>query len=169
MTAALVVGAPFMLSTAAVAAEPKASVRYTGTGADYMNNAPHWAREATGKISFKTSADRRRIVDFRGTYSYYCGGGTSYIKAAYLNVDSKGRFAYDFSFPNRLASGKTEGRIYAAISGQFLGDGSTARVSYLADAVFTGAGAKPVHEPYSTKDPGKLGCASWVKGTVRAR
>lgn len=149
----------------ALAANPMAGVRYSGTGKDFMNNAPKWTDEGTGKISFKTSGDGSKVTAFSGSYSYYCGAGTSTVTENSMAI-SNGKFGVEFSQPNRGPNGKIDGRAYAAISGQFEDGGSTAKVSYLVDYVFTGG---KVRHPYSTKSPRKLGCASWVQGTVKTK
>jgi len=175
----------FVLLTAglaawAAAAKPEAAKPYSGSGVDYVNGASKWSDAGEdGQITFKTSTDRRRILAFHGTYANRCGAGvhgehSSYIKATFIDVSRTGHFAYDFSFPDAHAS-RGHARIYVAISGDFIGDGSIAKLSYLVDTVFNGlsgtgsGGGRPVRHPFSTSEPGALGCAAWVKATVTAR
>lgn len=150
----------------ALAAIPKGGAVYTGKGKDYMNNAPKWTSEATGTISFDTSADGAKVTNFKGTFSYYCGAGTSDVTQKTMDVSNSGTFGAHLSQPDKGPDGKVEGEAYATISGKFTGDGAEASVAYMVDFVFTGS---KVAHPYSTKNPKALGCASWVKGTVRAR
>ena len=150
-------------AASALAANPMDGARYSGTGKDFMNNAPNWADEGTGKLSFKTSRDGSDVIDFSGSYSYYCGAGTSTVTEKRMPI-SNGRFGIEFSQPSHGPNGKVDGTAYAAISGAFDDSGGEAKVSYLVDYVFTGG---KVEHPYSTKSPGKLGCASWVQGTVK--
>ena len=92
--ALMALGAAWLSCPAASAALPKADEAFAGTGADYLNNAPRWTRESTGRVSFETSANRRRILNFRGTYYYYCGARTGSVTARYINVNSAGQFGY---------------------------------------------------------------------------
>jgi hypothetical protein len=149
----------------AYAVSPVAGTLYTGTGKDYMNNASKWADEGRGKISFKTSASGAAVTSFRGAYSYYCGAGTATVTEKHVAVTSNGTFATHFSVRTKGPSGKVNGRAYVSISGAFVAGGK-ANVSYLVDYVFNGTHVK---HPYSTKHPRQLGCASWVRGTVKAR
>lgn len=145
---------------------PKASAHYTGSGDDYLNNTPRWLHEADGHISFKTSATGMRILDFKGTASFSCDAASHYVTARYILVKPDGSFAYRFNFPTKDSIGQPYGREYVAIYGRFLGDGRSASVSYFVDAVVP---EKPVARPYDTTKPASLGCASWVRATVRAR
>lgn len=149
----------------AYAVSPVAGKLYTGTGKDYMNNAPKWGDEGNGKISFKTSASGVAVTSFRGGYSYYCGAGTATVTEKHMPVSSNGTFGARFSVRTKGPKGKINGRAYVSISGAFVA-GAKANVSYLVDYVFTG---RHVKHPYSTKHPKLLGCASWVRGTVKAK
>jgi hypothetical protein len=149
----------------ALAANPKGGASYSGTGKDFMNNAPKWADEGTGKITFQTSKDGSDVLAFSGGFSYYCGAGTSTVTEKKMPV-SNGKFGLEFHQPDRGPNGKIEGTAYASISGTFEDGGSEAQVSYLIDYVFTGAKVK---HPYSTKNPKALGCATWVRGTVKTK
>lgn len=162
--ALMALGAAWLSCPAASAALPKADEAFAGTGADYLNNAPRWTRESTGRVSFETSANRRRILNFRGTYYYYCGARTGSVTARYINVNSAGQFGYRFSIPNTAPDGQISGKLFIAIEGRFIGDGSTAKVSYLADY----NEGKELANPFSTANPRALGCASWVRATVHA-
>ncbi|MGH2865914.1 MAG: hypothetical protein ACRDJX_11800 [Solirubrobacteraceae bacterium] len=150
---------------AALASLPDSGGAYRGSGRDYMNNAPSWTREATAKVSFRTSVNRRRILDFRGSYSFYCGAGTSDITARWIAVSRSGHFRYDFKTPNRLSNGAIEGADYVAIEGAFADGGRSATVSYLFNYEDT---APTSGSPYSTANPHALGCASWVRATVHS-
>jgi len=144
----------------AFASSARHSARYAGTATDYLNNAPKWAPEAHGKITFQTSADGRSVRRFRGTYACYCNCGAGlYVDATSIHINGNGSFAYRFSVAQQY------GRDYVVISGQFLAGGSRAKVSYLVD--FVGTGQRVAH-PYATDNSRALGCASWVKGTVSA-
>lgn len=152
--------AVLVAAATSTAATPSHSAKYSGTGADFMNNAPHWTKEATGRFSFKTSKDGKRILAFRGTYSYYCGAGTATITARYLLVSKSGRF--DFRFSQKAPDG---GRNFYRIYGRFLSAGE-ASVAYFDD--FTVPSQK-VKDPYDTGHPHRLGCASWVRGIAKTR
>ena len=164
MIAVVAVGS--LTAASALAASPKPGALYEGTGKDFMNNAPKWTNEATGKIRFKTSAKGTAVVGFRGSYSYYCGAGTSAVTEKRMPVSKRGRFGAEFSQPTKGPNGKVNGTAYAAISGTFEKGGKQASVSYLIDYVFTGTKVK---HPYSTKSPKALGCATWVRGTVNTK
>lgn len=154
-----------LVAAAAFAAAPKAGARYHGTGTDYMNNAPKWTAEGTGKVSFAVSTSGTEVRNFKGTYSFYCGAGTSWITARRMAISKRGRFAAKFSQPAKGPNGKVDGTDYATVDGAFIDHGRKARVRYLFDYVGTGTTIK---HPYSTSDPRALGCASWVKATVSA-
>ena len=160
--AALALAVTFMVSGVALASTGNPG-SYGGTGQDYMNNALNWAAEATGQFSYQVTAGGREIRNFRGAFSYYCGGGKSFVTAKSIAVSPSGLFSYRFSVAN-VVNGKSYGRNYVQIAGTLMG--STASISYLFDSV--GAGTK-VPNPYDTAHPHKLGCASWIKGTAHAR
>lgn len=153
---ALLVGVSAGLASAA---SPVPGRRFGGSGGDYMNNAPHWVRKARGSFHFTVSATGKRMLSFYGTYSYYCGGGSSYLSAKYLIVARNGTFNY--AFKGHTAYGTT----FAWIWGSFTGHGNTAHINYLADFVANG---RHVAHPYDVSHPRALGCASWVRGTARA-
>ena len=157
--------AVLVIASNALGASPKPGARYKGTGKDYMNNAPKWTAEGTGKIGFAVSADGAAVVNFKGTYSFYCGAGSNYVTERRMSVSKSGRFAAEFSQPNKGPNGKVNSIAYVSIAGAFENGGKDASVSYLVDYVFTGTKVK---HPYSTKHPKALGCASWVRGTVKA-
>jgi hypothetical protein len=154
-----------LTAASALAASPKPAAVYRGTGKDFMNNAPRWTDEGTGKISFKTSGNGAAVVNFKGTYSYYCGAGTTNVTERVMHVSKQGTFGARFSQPIKGPNGKVSSVAYASISGAFE-TGGGASISYLVDYVFPGARVK---HPYSTSNPKALGCASWVRGTARAR
>jgi hypothetical protein len=154
-----------LASGVAVASTGKPGASYSGTGKDYMNNAPIWTVEATGQFSYQVSASGREITNFRGGFSYYCGAGKSFVSAKSMTVSASGSFSYRFSVAN-VVNGKSYGRNYVSIAGSFNADGSSASISYLFDSVGTNV---TVRDPYNTAYPHKLGCASWVKGTARAQ
>jgi len=161
----VVIVAVLVIASNALGASPKPGARYKGTGKDYMNNAPKWTAEGTGKMSFAISADGAAVTGFKGTYSYYCGAGSDDVTETRMSVSKSGRFAAKFSQPIKGPNGKVNSTAYVSIAGKFEKGGKDASVSYLVDYVFTGARVK---HPYSTKHPKALGCASWVRGTVKA-
>jgi hypothetical protein len=161
---AIVLAAGMVTAVSAVAASPESGHSYRGTGKDFMNNAPKWADEGTRKISFQTSSDGMDVIQFRGAFSYYCGAGTSDVTEKKMAISKSGRFGTRFSQKIKGANGKVESTAYVVVSGRFDDGGSQASVSYLVDYVFTG---KKVSRPFSTSSPRALGCASWVRGTVR--
>ncbi len=163
-TTAIVLAAGMVTAVSAFAASPKPGHSYQGTGKDFMNNAPKWADEATGKIKFQTSTNGLDVMQFKGTFSYYCGAGTSDVTEKKMAISKSGRFGARFSQKVKGANGKVNSTAYVVVSGRFEDGGSQASISYLVDYVF--AGSKVSH-PYSTSDPRALGCASWVRGTVR--
>jgi len=166
-----------LLATAggsAQAALPPGHAAFAGSGSIYYNNSPHWVRAQGAAISFGISPDRRRIIDFYGTYTYYCGGGSSYVKARYITISRQGTFRYDFNVPDRAANGHVYGRVYVSIYGHFLHGGKRAEVDYLVDVVqpdreSIGGHHSRVKHPYSPRQPLALGCASWVRGSAHAR
>jgi len=154
------------MAASAFAASPNPGALYKGVGKNFMNNAPKWANEGTAKISFKTSADGSKVINFKGSYAYYCGAGTSTVTEKHIPISKRGTFSLKFSQPIKGPNGKINSTAYAAISGTFGKGGKQANVSYLIDYVFTG---KTVKHPYSTSNPRALGCASWVRGTVKTK
>jgi len=148
------------LAAAALAATPEKNAHYSGTGTDYLNDAgAHWANDGGAQsVSFKTSKDGSQIVDFKGWFSYYCGAGHDYLDANPFAI------AADGSFSDQFVIKESSSKIYASISGHFL-KGGKAKVDYLVDFVFT---ATKIKHPYDTSKPHSLGCASWVKATVKA-
>lgn len=162
-TLAIVLAAGMATAVSAFAASPKPDHSYKGTGKDFMNNAPAWADEGTGKISFQTSSSGADVIHFKGTYSYYCGAGTNDVTEKKLAVSRGGRFGTKFSQEFKGTNGKVTSTAYVVVSGRFEDGGDKAAVSYLVDYVFAGS---KVSNPYSTSNPRALGCASWVRGTV---
>ena len=159
------VGVAFVLLTAtAVAVAPEAGKTYRGTEGDYLNNAPKWTKEATGKVSFHVSTDGRRLLNFRGTYFYYCGAGTGAVTDKALKIQSNGKFYATGTRVEHTPTGKVTGRNYYLLSGRFVNRGQTAQVSYMDDFVYAG---KSVRKPYSTAfHSSASSCESWVHGTV---
>jgi hypothetical protein len=155
--------APGHSPASAGAGGPKHSVAYTGSGTDYMNDATGWTAAGTGAISFRTSPSGKSVLGFRGGYSFYCGSGTATVTEQRMSISQSGRFGTKFTVPNKGPNGKRNGTAYVQISGAFDANRASATVSYLVDYVFKG---RHVKHPYATGQPGRLGCASWVKGTV---
>lgn len=158
----------------ALGALPSGGASFSGNGSVYYNNAPHWQRAQSAQISFGISPNRRRIINFYGSYTFYCGAGRAYVKAHFITITKKGAFRYDFSVPNRSASGQVYGRAYVSIYGHFLHGGKRADVNYLVDYLEPGQKSmigkhQRVRHPYSPRKPQALGCASWVRGVARAR
>lgn len=150
---------------AAIAAVPTRDAAYTGTGTDYMNNASTWTARGSGAITFKTSSNGEAVTDFNGGYSFYCGSGTATVTETRMSVSKAERFGARFTVKTRGPRGKINGTAYVEIAGAFGARRQTASVSYLVDYVFKG---RHVKYPYATNHPRRLGCASWVKGTVTA-
>jgi hypothetical protein len=159
------VGAAFvLLSASALAVVPEAGKSFKGKTGDYLNNAPRWTREAAGKVSFKVSADGQRLLNFRGTYYYYCGAGTGTVTDKALKIKRNGRFYATGTRVEHSSSGKFTGRNYYLLSGRFVNRGRAVQVSYMDDFVYAG---KSVHQPYSTTfHRSSAACESWVHGTV---
>lgn len=164
LTAGLVALAAGCAATTALAALARPSTRYSGTGTLYANNGPHWNRGEREPISFTTSSDGRKLLHFKGGFAFYCGGASGTVTAREVFVSAKGRFAYRFWVPSHGPNKQVNGRIYINISGSFVDGGRRAAVSYLVDDVFTGTKVK---NPYSPSNPRALGCAAWIRGTVR--
>jgi hypothetical protein len=162
----LAIGAAVMISTTgvALAALPRASTHFTGSGEMYMNDAPHWNRSGREPSSFRSSANGRRLLSFRGGYAYYCGGGSGTITARYIDVSKRGTFDYRFSVPSHGPNGQVVGRTYVRIYGAF-SSRTHASVNYLFDFVSTG---QKIAHPYSPSNSRALGCASWVRGSAHA-
>lgn len=163
-TIVLALTAP-LIAGSALAAAPRRGALYTGTGAVFMNNARRWTKDARGLISFRTSSSGRAVLGFKGGYSFYCGAGTATVTEKRMSVSPDGTFAAKFSVRTTGTDGKANGRAYVSIAGAFKDAGAKASVSYLVDYVFTGHHVK---HPYDRSHPRRLGCASLVKGTVKA-
>lgn len=133
---------------------------FTGQGPDFLNNAPKWTDEAVGKYSFHLANDDKQIDGFSGTYFHYCGAETSTVTAKTIDVSAGGAFSDRFSVPNTV-NGKQTGVTYVSIYGQLTHNDTEATVAYLVDTAFS-----PIKNPYSTSDPTKLGCASWVRSSA---
>jgi hypothetical protein len=152
------VAAGAVAATVAIAASgPARNAGFRGSGADYLNKGKTWTRGATGRFSFRTNADGTELQDFKGTYTYSCGGSAT-ITAKFVTISANGRF--DYPFTQRFKTGK----FWAEIYGQFFPRGRKASVNYLIDFVTKG---KRVRHPYDTRDPQSLGCASWVQGVAK--
>jgi hypothetical protein len=149
----------------ALAAPSKHRAVYSGTGVDYINDTPSWTADGAGAISFRTSPSGKSVTGFRGGYSFYCGSGTATVTEQRMSVSKAGRFGARFTVTTRGPGGKRNGTAYVEISGGFDTHRRSAMVSYLVDYVFKG---RHVKHPYDTTRPARLGCASWVKGTVTA-
>jgi hypothetical protein len=149
----------------ALAVASKHGAAYRGTGVDYMNDGSNWTAEGTGAIRFRTSSSGKSVTDFRGGYSFYCGSGTATVTEQRMPISKAGRFGTRFTVVSRGPTGKRNGTAYVEISGAFHKHRRSATVSYLVDYVFKGHHVK---HPYDTSRPRRLGCASWVKGTVAA-
>lgn len=143
------------------ATKPKGGGQYRGTGQQAFNNTRD-GRFANGgfrpraQISFRVSPDGRRVLNFRGTFFYYCGAGTSAITTNFLNVRSDGSFHFAFKSPARGPHGVVNGTVAVTIQGRFTGTGRTARVAYREETRFSKL-------PASQRP-----CATQVTGTVRA-
>jgi hypothetical protein len=163
LTSAVLISAAIAstLGASSVLASPRAATTYRGSGQDLFNNGPRWHRSsvAAQQISFKISKDGLRVLNFRGQYRYYCGGGSSTITAGSLKINH-GRFGGTGKRANRA------GTNYFALSGHFSGDGRVAAVTYLDDFVYKG---KSVKSPYSFAyhRPAQT-CESKVTGTATA-
>lgn len=162
VAALVVLGLAMAGAALAGAATPKRGGHYSGTGTQAFNNTASGRFANQGfrpraRISFGVSPDGRRVVNFRGTFFYYCGAGTSAVKANFLNVRPDGSFRFTFSSPARGPHGKVDGTVAVAIGGRFTGSGRAARVTYRVQTRFS---ALP-----SSQRP----CATQVSGIVRAR
>ncbi len=155
-----------LIAGSALAATPRRGAPYAGTGAVFMNHARRWTKDGRGLISFKTSSSGHAVLGFKGGYSFYCGAGTATVTKKRMSIRADGTFAAKFSVRTTGADGKANGRAYVSIAGAFKDGGAKASVSYLVDYVFTGHHVK---HPYDISHPRRLGCASFVKGTVKAR
>ena len=147
----------------AFAVAPAYGAAYSGTGVDYVNDHSGWTADGTGAVSLQTSRSGRSVTDFRGGYSFYCGSGTATVTDHRMPISRRGTFGTRFAVVNRGPRGKRNGMAYVQIRGTFSRDRTSARVSYLVDYVFKG---RHVKHPYDTGQPRRLGCASWVRGTV---
>ena len=116
------------LAHTALANGPKPGRTYRGTLGDYLNNASRWTREVKGKVSFKTSKDGTRVLDFHGSYFYYCGAGTGAVTANALKIGVSGKF-YGTDSKIERSTGKIVGTNYYMLSGQFVNHGDAARAS----------------------------------------
>lgn len=134
--------------------------RFSGRGPDYLNDAPRWTRESTGTFGFATSRNGTTLLNFRGTFYYYCGAGRGTVRAARIAITSKRTFDYRFYSPKKY------GVDYGEVYGSFLKGGRRARIGYLVDFVANG---QKVRHPYDVRHSRSLGCASWVQGIAVAR
>jgi hypothetical protein len=157
-------GGSSVARTRTTGATPEAGASYSGTGADYFNDAPTWTQGATSKISFGDSADAAAVTHFKGAFARYCGSNTSTVTDTRMPVSSSGHFGTRFSTVHVVR--KVSYTTYVAISGQFNTGGTQASVSYLVDYGVQGH-FSPAH-PFSTANPNALYCATWVRGTVTA-
>lgn len=144
------------------ATAPKRGGHYRGTGQQAFNNTPDGSFANQGfrpraLISFRVSPNGKRILNFRGSYFYYCGSGTATVTAKFLIVRSDGSFHYAFSTPSRGPGGVTNGTSSVDIRGRFTGSGRAARVTYREEARFSS-------QPASQRP-----CATQVSGIVTAR
>jgi hypothetical protein len=158
-TAAVVAGLVAVgMSSTALAAHPKRSATYAGTGRLCENNTPHHGyTDCVGGDSFVfgVSANGSRVIHFAGHIGpLYCGGGTLTVTAAFIGVARNGAFAYSFGAPSRGPTGKINGHSAVQIRGRFTGNGRQAHLFYRLATHFKAGG--PV-------------CGAQVSGTARAR
>lgn len=149
-----------ILAGTALAAHPKRSASYSGSGQLCENNGPqHHFTTCVGSdtFSFHTAANGSRVTRFAGRIGpLYCGGGTPTITAGFITVGTDGSFFYRFQVPNRDARRKVTGSDTVEIRGRFTGQGRTASVFYRLVSHFNGS-------------PSSQDCAAQVSGTARAR
>lgn len=149
-----------LLASAALAATPPRSHSFSGSGKDFRNQGSHWVRHGSGSFSFKTSGPGfyEYVNRFKGTYTNACNSGTLHVNATNMVIHKNGTFG--FKTKQKFGSSTA----YIEVAGVFTGSGRTAKVQYLVDFVKKG---QHVSNPYDTSHPGRLGCASWVRGTAK--
>lgn len=156
------VGAALVLLAAtgvALAAHPARGKRYSGTGEEYMNNqrGPGGYGDAheRSRLSFRVSRDGRHVLRFVGGFHFYCGAGHDTVVDKSIVIRRNGTFRASGSYPS-VAYGHHNGTHHATISGRFIGNGRTARVTY---SVVTHFFDVPPHT---------RGCGTIVRATVHA-
>lgn len=107
----------------ALAAHPKRSARFAGSGRLCENNTlSHRFSSCLGRrdrFSFRTSTNGTRVTRFAGQIGpVYCGEVTTTIRAKFMIVHRDGSFSFRFSVPNR-AFGKVNGTQHVQIRGKF--------------------------------------------------
>ena len=128
-----------------------------------MHHAPQWASDGTRKITLNTSRYGKRILNFHGSYQFWCGEGTGFITGSSVAISKSGSFAEHGHYQEK-SHGKVTGTNYLRLWGQFASNGKSATVDYLSDFVYAG---KSVKNPYSTKIKSQgSACESWVRGTA---
>ena len=148
----------FSVTLMSTLASASSKILYSGSGQDFMNNAPQWAADGgIQKFSFNYSASSHQIVNFRGAYYWFCGGGAHWVTVKTIKVSNLGTFSYHSS----LMSGGA--RLYYVVSGRFSVNRSHATISYMAEWDYSLA---KVPNPYATKPFPVDACASWVRGTA---
>lgn len=155
------------LPVSALAGGSHRVVAFAGKGHDYLNNAPRWVTVPRLREPFRFGFDPARhvVTGFHGSFFFYCGAGTEFVRSARIPVARNGSFTTHFSVPTRLQNGTYRGRTYGSITGSLIDHDRAARVSYL--VVF--GTAHPRHDPYTAAGAFHDGCASWVRGVARAR
>ncbi len=143
---------------AALAAQPIASGNYSGKGTNCYNNTAsgHYTDCAPAKTSmtFAVSSNGADVINFKGYYTYYCGGGTAYVDDSKVKVSSTGSFHASGQYPSYGPNHKRNGTYHAFIKGQFIDGGHKADVTYQAADYFSGV---PPHTPP---------CGTRVKGVA---
>ncbi len=156
-----VVGATLFVlaaATVALAVSPAHGKHYSGSGEEYMNNhagpGVYGDAHERSSVSFRVSRDGRHVLGFVGGYDFYCGAGHSTVVDRSIVIRRDGSFRAAGSYPS-IAYGRHNGTHQAMISGRFIGDGQTARVTYSVVTHFFG----DPHHP----------CGTIVRATAQAR
>ncbi|MDQ2897918.1 MAG: hypothetical protein M3Y09_20175 [Actinomycetota bacterium] len=121
------------VATVALAVSPAHGKHYSGSGEEYMNNhaGPGGYGDAhqRSSVSFRISRDGRHVLGFVGGYDFYCGAGHSTVVDKSIVIRRDGTFRAAGSYPS-ISYGRHNGTHHATISGRFIGNGQTARVTY---------------------------------------
>jgi hypothetical protein len=155
VTAALMLG-----GAVALAAHPKPSGTYSGSGEEFMNNTPHGAyvdRHKRANVTFHVTVNGGNVVQFVGHYDRYCGGGPATVDDSSMAVAGDGSFHDNGAYANRITGGTINGVTHATITGRFVGNGRVADVTYQA-----------VTDLYASR-PGTRGCGTEVRASMKAR
>ncbi len=123
LTGLLVASVMLAAGSIALAAHPKRSARFAGSGRLCENNTlSHRYTNCIAhrdKFSFRTSANGAKVTSFAGQIGpFYCGLVSNTVGVKFIRVHRDGAFSFRFSTPNRVG-GKVNGTSHVQIRGKF--------------------------------------------------